>query len=393
MRVAFLTPEFPSEYSVEGEGLGTYVHRMSKLLIQSGHEAEVFVSSRHSSESLSYDGISVHRVNWEGDRPFLRWLFLPRKKSGRFERWRSLCSWILQARALSAALERRHLDAPFALVQSSDLLAAGLLVRHDQSRVHVVRCSSAADLYNKADGNLTRLQWCRGYLERLSIKRADLAYAPSRYIARYFGDTHGLNVQVIPPPVYLEIKNLQLPKAPLPSRFFLHFGQLTERKGTAILAHALPLAWEEAADLVMVWCGPCADRNKLEYWRSLWGYRANQVHITGPLPKSELYSVLQRADAAVLPSQVDNLPNTAIESLMFGIPVIGSDGASIDELVEEGINGHLVKVGDVDGLARALVAMWKKESPVRKGFEWKTNIVREMQPERAIANLIALTHS
>jgi glycosyltransferase involved in cell wall biosynthesis len=50
----------------------------------------------------------------------------------------------------------------------------------------------------------------------------------------------------------------------------------------------------------------------------------NRIHVTGSLSKSELYAVLQRADAAVLPSQVDNLPNTVIESLMFGIPVIGS---------------------------------------------------------------------
>jgi glycogen synthase len=143
----------------------------------------------------------------------------------------------------------------------------------------------------------------------------------------------------------------------------------------------------------MVWSGPVWDQQKLDYWRSLWGDRAKQVHITGPLSKSELYAVLQKADVAVLPSQIDNLPNTVIESLMFGIPVIGSRGASVDELVDEDQNGHLVDLGDADGLAKALVKMWRRNSPVLKGFEWNTAIAEEMRPERAVANLLALARA
>jgi hypothetical protein len=44
MRIAFLTLEYPSESSYGG-GLGTYVDRMAKVLVESGHEPEVFVLS------------------------------------------------------------------------------------------------------------------------------------------------------------------------------------------------------------------------------------------------------------------------------------------------------------------------------------------------------------
>jgi glycosyltransferase involved in cell wall biosynthesis len=91
-----------------------------------------------------------------------------------------------------------------------------------------------------------------------------------------------------------------------------------------------------------------------------------------------MYAVLKRADAAVLPSQADNLPNTVIESLVFGIPVLGSRGASIDELVEEGRTGHLVALGDVQGLAGALVKMWFKQTGVSKGFKWDSAVYEEM---------------
>jgi glycosyltransferase involved in cell wall biosynthesis len=75
---------------------------------------------------------------------------------------------------------------------------------------------------------------------------------------------------------------------------------------------------------------------------------------------------------------------------MFGIPVIGSRGASIDELVEEDRTGHLVALGDIDSLAEALTKMWLKRSPVRKGFAWNSDISKDMQPERAVSNLLAL---
>lgn len=97
-----------------------------------------------------------------------------------------------------------------------------------------------------------------------------------------------------------------------------------------------------------------------------------------------------QADAAVLPSLVDNLPNTVIESLLLGIPVLGSRGASIDEIVEEGRSGHLVDLGDVHGLADAMIKMWRGESPVVKGFKWDSNIAKEMQPHHAVAKIIEL---
>jgi glycosyltransferase involved in cell wall biosynthesis len=143
----------------------------------------------------------------------------------------------------------------------------------------------------------------------------------------------------------------------------------------------------------MVWSGPCWDEKKLVEWRSLWGARGSQVHITGSLPKPHLYSVLQQAEAAVLPSQVDNLPNTVIESLMFGVPVLGTSGASIDELVAEGCTGHLVPLGDERALGEVLARMWHGKSPVHKGFVWRSKIADEMQPSRAISNLLAVGKS
>jgi glycogen synthase len=385
-RIAFLTPEYSFENSRVGGGLGTYVHRMAKLLTEFGHETEVFTLSQNASETISDNGVQIHCVNWQRNHPFLRGAI----KLARVRSCQRALVLVVQARALAVALDRRHSIAPFDLVQSADYFAVGLLVGRHVGRFHVVRCSSAADLYSNFDQTSSLTEFWRGYLERLAMRRADIAYAPSRYIAEHFKEVHNIDVKVLRPPGYLDITNLSEPTISLPRRFFLHFGQLTERKGTDLLAKALPLAWSEAPDLTMVWSGRFWDERKLKLWRSLWGDRACQVHITGPLTRQDMYAVLQKADAAVLPSQVDNLPNTVIESLMLGIPVIGSRGASIDELVEEDMTGHLVALGDVNGLAEVLAKMWLKRSPVYKGFVWESDFSKDMQPKQAVDNLLGL---
>lgn len=388
MRAAFLTPEHVSKSS-DGGGLGIYVHRIARSFLDAGHEPEVFYSSKRASETTTYDGVLIHYVNLEKDYPILKYLSKGGQKIVWMNNLRGVVEWTLRAKALATAVETRHAVAPFQLVQSTDYLATGLLIRHRPGRFHAVRCSAATDLYSEADGTTGTRQLCRAYLERTAMRRADFCYAPSAYIARHFEQLHKIRVGVIRPPAYLEDAAVGVPSFTLPKQFFLHFGALMERKGTLLLAKALPIAWRDAPDLTMVWCGR-ADQRKFNEWRSLWGARTDQVHIISALARPELYALLERADAAVLPSQVDNLPNTVIESLLFGIPVVGSRGASIDELVEEGRTGHLVPLGDVRGLAKALTMMWLGNSPVSKGFKWHSQIADEMRPERAVANLVEL---
>jgi glycosyltransferase involved in cell wall biosynthesis len=298
--------------------------------------------------------------------------------------------WLLRAHGLAGALERRHQLAPFQLVQSAEWVGTGLMVRRRAGRVHAVRCSAATDLYNAIEGKTRPRDRARERLERWTLRRADIAFAPSRFVADHFRRVHDIDVRVLRPPAWLETAPAATPTVALPCRFLLHFGQLSDRKGSSLLAQALPIAWEQAPSLSMVWSGRCWEPGQVDEWRRLWGARAHRVQITGPLPRPELYAVLKRAEAAILPSQVDNLPNTVIESLMLGVPVIGTRGASIDELVEEDMTGHLVPCGDAGALAATLVRIWSRASPVRKGFEWDSAIRDEMQPEKAATALARL---
>jgi glycosyltransferase involved in cell wall biosynthesis len=60
------------------------------------------------------------------------------------------------------------------------------------------------------------------------------------------------------------------------------------------------------------------------------------------------------ADAVILFSPSEGLPNVAIEGLAAGRPVIISEGANAAGVIEDGISGWVVRTGDVAALADAL---------------------------------------
>jgi glycosyltransferase involved in cell wall biosynthesis len=59
-------------------------------------------------------------------------------------------------------------------------------------------------------------------------------------------------------------------------------------------------------------------------------------------------------DAFVLPSANEGTPVTAIESLASGCPVVATRVGGVPDVVEDGVDGILVNVGDLDALAGAL---------------------------------------
>jgi len=389
-RVAFVTPEFVSE-DAGGGGLGTYVGRMARALVEAGHAAEIFVPSARGPGRIECDGIPVHRVRRAVDSRIVQALLRTCRALGLRRLARPLLCGIEAAR-LARALRRREAQAPFDLVQSSEYLAVGSFVRgrrRGARRPHLVRCSNdGARIAAINRGSAAARSWLDG-LERRCVRGADAAYAPSHFLARHYAAQHGIPLAVLRPPIFLEVEPAPEPPPDLPKRYFIHFGQLTRIKGTADLAAALPRVWAQAPDFAMVWAG--VDRHaEFPAWSRDWGEHRDQVQRLEPLPKPLLYAVLSRAEAAVLPSRFDNLPNTVIESLLHGVPVIGTRGTSIEELVEPGVNGLLVAPGDVAALADAILRQWRGESGVRAGFQWSGTVRESTQPARAVAALLAL---
>ena len=61
------------------------------------------------------------------------------------------------------------------------------------------------------------------------------------------------------------------------------------------------------------------------------------------------------ADLFVIPSSQDNFPNTVIESLACGTPVVGFDTGGIRDMVRSGVTGLLVQKGNAPALKNAIM--------------------------------------
>jgi glycosyltransferase involved in cell wall biosynthesis len=152
------------------------------------------------------------------------------------------------------------------------------------------------------------------------------------------------------PPERIHVKPNFLTSDPGPGAheggFALFVGRLSAEKGVETLLRA----WAQASGgrtLKIVGTGPLG---------GLAAGEQNHVEWLGWQPRARVLDLMKQADFLVLPSECyENFPLTLIEAYATGLPVIGSSGGSIAELIENCGTGRLFRPGDAIDLAQAVV--------------------------------------
>lgn len=70
--------------------------------------------------------------------------------------------------------------------------------------------------------------------------------------------------------------------------------------------------------------------------------------------EADIIAAYRKADLFVIPSLEENLPNTVMESLSCGVPVVGFASGGIPEMIRHMYNGYLAPVGDAQALATGI---------------------------------------
>lgn len=78
------------------------------------------------------------------------------------------------------------------------------------------------------------------------------------------------------------------------------------------------------------------------------------VDVTFVEPPVDIPSELRQAQLAIHPSFTEGLSNAILEQLSWGLPVVATNVGGTPLLVQPGVNGCLVEVGDTDALVRAV---------------------------------------
>ena len=82
---------------------------------------------------------------------------------------------------------------------------------------------------------------------------------------------------------------------------------------------------------------------------------AHLVHFTGY--REDLLAVYGTFDIFMLSSRREGLPNSILEAMAVGLPVVTTDVAGVKELVLDQETGFVLPQGDVNGLARAVTGL------------------------------------
>ncbi len=106
--------------------------------------------------------------------------------------------------------------------------------------------------------------------------------------------------------------------------------------------------------------------------------------------RKDVPELLQATDIFVLPSRREGLPRSVMEAMAAGKPVVATDVRGNRDLVEHGVTGLLVKLGDAQGLTDALLRLIRDpELRDRMGQAGKEKI-REYSLECVVQEMVAI---
>ena len=110
--------------------------------------------------------------------------------------------------------------------------------------------------------------------------------------------------------------------------------------------------------------------------------------VQSPIFLRQIYSA---ANLFAIPSLEDNQPNTVLEAMACGTPVVGFDVGGIPEMVKRGETGLLAQRGNVPDLARAIECLIKDERlSSRMGIQAREQVVVNFSRDKQVRQYLEL---
>ena len=373
MHVVFVSREYPPNPM---GGIGTYVANMTKVLARAGVTVSVLTTDCPSAPAHGFDAPHVSedghlRVHY---LPFAdeKWAIRPEARTtlGDALARRDMISAFgpVATAALEKLLLAGRIDAIEAPEYEAPLLdfqirRAALAPSHPWRAVPtVVHLHSPSHMIFEANDDDTSNRWVRARKanEALSIELADGVLAPSAYLARQVSDWLHFSpgrVEVIPYPIG---PLLSVPEGVQAEEGLVLFvGRVEPRKGVFEFVEAAVRAARLFPKAHFRFVGGPHRRGgrsdgpeTAELLQSLLPAELRQrFDFPGKVPRETLGAEYARAAFVAVPSRWENYPNTCMEALSCGRPVLVSDQGGMSEMLGDSGAGIVA-----EGAARKALA-------------------------------------
>lgn len=193
------------------------------------------------------------------------------------------------------------------------------------------------------------------------LERADVILCPSKFVrdsmvyngipeAKCVLSPYGVDTSVFKPrPV--------VPEKPR----FICVGTICLRKGHQYLFRAFEKVRAVLPEAELICAGPYYP----DFARERKRWEGTFTHFEH-LPHSELAKVLQGATAFVFPSNEEGFARSVIEGMAAGLPIIATHESGATTLVDDGVEGLIIRARDVDQLAGAMIKVANDREMNRK---------------------------
>jgi len=187
-----------------------------------------------------------------------------------------------------------------------------------------------------------------------SLRRAARLIVPSGFLQQVFGQ-YGLAAQIVPNVVDLQrFRPADGGHVGAPHLLVARNLELIYDNATALRAFALVLQVYPRARLTVAGTGP--ELQALQALARQLGV-AEQVNFAGRLDRDAMAECLRHSTVALNPSRVDNTPNSVLEAMASGVPVVSTNVGGVPFLVEHGSTALLVPPGDPTAMAEEVLRL------------------------------------
>jgi len=131
----------------------------------------------------------------------------------------------------------------------------------------------------------------------------------------------------------------------------LMVGRAIRHKGVVEYIQAAAKVREQISNVDFVLVGGVDEGNPSSVSRE---YLCSQSHIHWLGYRDDIAELTALCDICVLPSYREGVPRSLLEAAAMGKPIVTTDAVGCREVVEDGVNGFLVPVRDVESLAQRI---------------------------------------
>ncbi len=188
-------------------------------------------------------------------------------------------------------------------------------------------------------------------IRQIFYPKATCVIVQTPSVANYFHDAGfgKLNLKIIPNVIPKPLYTKPAISVSAKVRNIVSVGRLCPFKGFDVLIQALSQLLSAHPYLTLTIYGEGYERLNLERLVHSLGLQAK---ILLPGAVQNIQEALLNADLFIFPSQYEGFPNALCEAMAVGLPVIASACSGNIDIIQDGIDGRLFPVGDVQALTK-----------------------------------------